>query len=110
MLSGLVVRDILCFNAQTPGPVAQRLEQGTHNPLVPGSNPGGPSLLRAHDARPDVRAASRFDRASSRFRGLSARNNSAHDCALDYLTLHESLKGITEGARFFLRKICEKRV
>ncbi len=26
------------------GPVAQRLEQGTHNPLVPGSNPGGPSL------------------------------------------------------------------
>src|SRR6476661_7848691 len=25
------------------GPVAQRLEQGTHNSLVPGSNPGGPS-------------------------------------------------------------------
>ena len=25
------------------GPVAQRLEQGTHNPLVPGSNPGGPN-------------------------------------------------------------------
>src|SRR4051794_38842236 len=24
------------------GPVAQRLEQGTHNSLVPGSNPGGP--------------------------------------------------------------------
>ena len=30
-----------CVNT---GPVAQRLEQGTHNPLVPGSNPGGPSL------------------------------------------------------------------
>ena len=29
------------------GPVAQRLEQGTHNPLVPGSNPGGPSLMNA---------------------------------------------------------------
>jgi hypothetical protein len=27
------------------GPVAQRLEQGTHNPLVPGSNPGGPIPL-----------------------------------------------------------------
>src|SRR4030095_1956943 len=27
------------------GPVAQRLEQGTHNPLVPGSNPGGASLI-----------------------------------------------------------------
>ena len=24
------------------GSIAQRLEQGTHNPLVPGSNPGGP--------------------------------------------------------------------
>ena len=25
------------------GPVAQRLEQQTHNLLVPGSNPGGPT-------------------------------------------------------------------
>ncbi len=25
------------------GPLAQRLVQGTHNPLVPGSNPGGPT-------------------------------------------------------------------
>ena len=25
------------------GPVAQRLEQGTHNPLVVGSNPSGPT-------------------------------------------------------------------
>lgn len=25
------------------GPVAQRLEQATHNRLVPGSNPGGPT-------------------------------------------------------------------
>ena len=27
------------------GSVAQRLEQGTHNPLVPGSNPGGPKVF-----------------------------------------------------------------
>ncbi len=27
----------------TNGPVAQRLEQGTHNPLVLGSNPSGPT-------------------------------------------------------------------
>jgi hypothetical protein len=27
------------------GPVAQRLEQGTHNPLVGGSNPSGPTRL-----------------------------------------------------------------
>ena len=26
------------------GPVAQRLEQGTHNPLVAGSNPAGPTM------------------------------------------------------------------
>jgi hypothetical protein len=29
------------------GPVAQRLEQQTHNLLVPGSNPGGPTNCRA---------------------------------------------------------------
>jgi hypothetical protein len=29
------------------GPVAQRLEQGTHNPLVGGSNPSGPTILFA---------------------------------------------------------------
>jgi hypothetical protein len=27
------------------GPVAQRLEQGTHNPLVGGSNPSGPTKI-----------------------------------------------------------------
>ncbi len=31
--------------AGTAGPVAQRLEQWTHNPLVVGSNPTGPSTL-----------------------------------------------------------------
>ena len=38
----IVVRCVLL--SALSGPVAQRLEQGTHNPLVPGSNPGGPSL------------------------------------------------------------------
>ena len=35
------------YSWQTPrlGPVAQRLEQGTHNPLVGGSNPSGPTRL-----------------------------------------------------------------
>jgi hypothetical protein len=32
---------VLC--CKEVGPVAQRLEQRTHNPLVPGSNPGGPT-------------------------------------------------------------------
>ena len=30
----------------TLGPLAQRLEQGTHNPLVAGSNPAGPIRRR----------------------------------------------------------------
>ena len=38
------------------GPVAQRLEQGTHNPLVPGSNPGGPNLRSRPKAGEDCRA------------------------------------------------------
>ena len=32
-----------CVRLGPDGPVAQRLEQWTHNPLVPGSNPGGPT-------------------------------------------------------------------
>src|SRR5437763_16969576 len=37
----------ICYDLlpEKHGPVAQRLEQGTHNPLVPGSNPGGPSFI-----------------------------------------------------------------
>src|SRR6266496_263931 len=42
-LSGLVTRICYASMHKQSGPVAQRLEQGTHNPLVPGSNPGGPS-------------------------------------------------------------------
>ena len=32
----------LLVNSEKKGPIAQRLEQGTHNPLVVGSNPTGP--------------------------------------------------------------------
>jgi hypothetical protein len=32
-----------CVRLWKIGPLAQRLEQWTHNPLVPGSNPGGPT-------------------------------------------------------------------
>gem|GEM_PF-2946618 len=35
----------LALFCQTHGTVAQRLEQGTHNPLVAGSNPAGPIFL-----------------------------------------------------------------
>ena len=34
------------------GPVAQRLEQGTHNPLVVGSNPTGPTIMTCWEAAP----------------------------------------------------------
>jgi hypothetical protein len=55
MLSGLVIRDAICFYPLSHGPIAQRLEQGTHNPLVPGSNPGGPNVQRSdvRDRRSD---------------------------------------------------------
>lgn len=33
------------------GPIAQRLEQRTHNPLVPGSNPGGPTKFKFKNIR-----------------------------------------------------------
>ncbi len=32
------------------GSIAQRLEQGTHNPLVPGSNPGGPTSFHINSS------------------------------------------------------------
>ncbi len=34
-----------CYHRQSCGPLAQRSEQGTHNPLVVGSNPTGPTIL-----------------------------------------------------------------
>src|SRR6266496_3649532 len=48
------------------GPVAQRLEQGTHNPLVPGSNPGGPILHARADHLLCV-AACRVDDVTLRY-------------------------------------------
>ena len=61
------------------GPVAQRLEQGTHNPLVGGSNPSGPtssSILRRRTAllrwsiaslRGEVVVWVRLDRSCARY-------------------------------------------
>src|SRR5947199_8077358 len=51
---------------QKSGPVAQRLEQGTHNPLVPGSNPGGPILHARADHLLCV-AACRMDDITLRY-------------------------------------------
>ena len=36
---------LFSFGYEIEGPVAQRLEQGTHNPLVGGSNPSGPTTF-----------------------------------------------------------------
>ncbi len=41
------------------GPVAQRLEQGTHNPLVRGSNPCGPTKKKLSVASCQLRAKAR---------------------------------------------------
>jgi hypothetical protein len=72
-LSGLVARICYASMHKQSGPVAQRLEQGTHNPLVPGSNPGGPTpetvsgLLRN---RPRQAHASRQKRITSTIKAL----------------------------------------
>ena len=34
-----------CVLYKLSGPIAQLVEQGTHNPLVPGSSPGGSKLF-----------------------------------------------------------------
>ena len=45
--SGSVGREPgVCLRCHPFGPVAQRLEQQTHNLLVAGSNPAGPTYLR----------------------------------------------------------------
>ena len=46
-LFGFTTRaSLVSFCLPSNGPVAQRLEQGTHNPLVLGSNPSGPTIIR----------------------------------------------------------------
>ena len=62
------------------GPVAQRLEQGTHNPLVPGSNPGGPSLTNRatrHSNRLDLANSQRADRLPTQQRYPKTETNVA---------------------------------
>ena len=50
---------LLCSEAAwNAGPVAQRLEQQTHNLLVPGSNPGGPTKA-SHRIRAQVPGCAR---------------------------------------------------
>ena len=43
---GLALRSLIRITIIMPylGPVAQWLEQGTHNPLVAGSSPAGPTV------------------------------------------------------------------
>jgi hypothetical protein len=51
----------------TEGPVAQRLEQGTHNPLAGGSNPSGPTnkISRGRTRRPNLLFSARFGQGHS---------------------------------------------
>ena len=42
----MLSKSFLCASIlQSFGPLAQRSEQRTHNPLVPGSNPGWPNIF-----------------------------------------------------------------
>ena len=55
-----------------PGPVAQRLEQGTHNPLVGGSNPSGPTIF---DQDGHKFADRLHQRVVTRFKAVQRRGN-----------------------------------
>jgi hypothetical protein len=46
-------KPVLAQSVSLNGPIAQRLEQQTHNLLVPGSNPGGPTN-QINDFRGDL--------------------------------------------------------
>jgi hypothetical protein len=65
------------------GPVAQRLEQGTHNPLVGGSNPSGPTsskfLMQRKSPAPSVEGGGVF----------RCRNLEAWRCAVVRLGQHQ---------------------
>ena len=81
------IQGVVFARTQTrpPGPLAQRSEQWTHNPLVVGSNPTGPSepavskCLSCHAAacgQPAPSDPSRaFPRVSARFPALSPRSH-----------------------------------
>ena len=50
VLVSIIFYDTICLFSW--GSVAQGLEQGTHNPLVVGSNPTGPTNYRSPDKCP----------------------------------------------------------
>ena len=51
LLTCCVVWIIMIFNKLNKGPVAQGLEQGTHNPLVVGSKPTGPTKFKKDERK-----------------------------------------------------------
>jgi hypothetical protein len=63
-----------------PGPLAQRLEQRTHNPLVVGSNPTGPTI--ACIAIPHCATAVRLDQARG-YLGSKSNNPAAPSVVAD---------------------------
>jgi hypothetical protein len=80
------------------GPVAQRLEQQTHNLLVPGSNPGGPTTcrtVRSGDVALDSHAGAGAELCAAERRRRRGRghgrldSNSDVGSSLSYCTLHD---------------------
>ncbi len=51
------------------GPIAQRLEQSTHNALVPGSNPGGPTRTNQIELSVQLRYSAQRGVLSRRYHG-----------------------------------------
>src|SRR5947209_18507265 len=71
------------------GPLAQRLEQRTHNPLVPGSNPGGPTktATRVHQLWAAPSRHCRFDlRGESAF--VPCGIYAGHNVVISFAAVH----------------------
>jgi hypothetical protein len=56
--AGVKIAALPCYSFVV-GPLAQRLEQRTHNPLVEGSNPSGPTNSSTTQSRRGQRRAAR---------------------------------------------------
>jgi hypothetical protein len=83
------------------GPLAQRLEQRTHNPLVPGSNPGGPTRPRGTGYAPFAAQLPKSERIPSRHCRFDLGGESAfaagsihagHDVVISFAAAHRSVR------------------
>ena len=86
-----------CARLANAGPLAQRLEQWTHNPLVPGSNPGGPTKLQPANVESPVRSGKREKICSS--------TDAEHSPTFPRLSQAKSYRSVFKGLADFTGEI-----